>query len=96
MPSWDYLTRYQASLTLLDRWQVDGLHYSLTLRAWLENLDRRREQVMPLLQTTYGRDQARLWFAHWRIFFMACDETFALDSGRAYFVGHYLFSKATR
>jgi cyclopropane-fatty-acyl-phospholipid synthase len=93
MPSWDYLTRYQANLTLLDRWQIDGLHYSLTLRAWLENLDRRREQVMPLLRTTYGRDRARLWFAHWRIFFMACDETFALDSGRAYFVGHYLFSK---
>ena len=96
MPSWDYLARYQANLILLDRWQVDGRHYSLTLRAWLENLDRRREQVMPLLQSIYGHDRARLWFSYWRIFFMACEQTFALDSGRAYFVGHYLFSKALR
>ncbi len=93
MPSWDYLARYQDDLNLLDRWEVNGRHYALTLRAWLENLDRRRKEVMPLLEATYGRDRARLWFAYWRIFFMACEQTFALDSGRAYFVAHYLFSK---
>ena len=96
MPSWDYLTRYQESLRLLDRRQVDGLHYARTLRAWLENLDRHRDRVMPVLQTVYGRERSRLWFAYWRVFFMACEETFALDSGRAYFVGHYLFSKDGR
>jgi cyclopropane-fatty-acyl-phospholipid synthase len=93
MPSWDYLTRYQADLPLLERWEVNGHHYALTLEAWLENLDQHRTQLMPLLEATYGRDRARLWLARWRIFFMACRETFALDSGRAYFVGHYLFSK---
>jgi cyclopropane-fatty-acyl-phospholipid synthase len=93
MPSWDYLTRYQAALTLVDRWPLDGRHYARTLRTWLDNLDRHRDDVMPLLESTYGHSRARLWFAHWRIFFMACEETFALDSGRAYFVGHYLFSR---
>ena len=93
MPSWDYLTTYQGDLALVDRWEVNGRHYALTLLAWLENLDRRRKEVMPLLDITYGHDRARLWFAYWRIFFMACEQTFALDSGRAYFVAHYLFSK---
>ena len=93
MPSWDYLTRYQTDLSLLDRWEVSGCHYALTLRAWLENLDRCRREVIPVLEDTYGQDRARLWLAYWRIFFMACEETFALDSGRAYFVAHYLFSK---
>ncbi len=93
MPSWDYLTRYQADLTLLDRWEVNGCHYALTVRAWLENLDCRRREVAPLLEANYGHEQARLWFAYWRVFFMACEQTFALDSGRAYFVAHYLFSK---
>jgi hypothetical protein len=37
---------------------------------------------MPLLEATYGSDRARLWLAYWRIFFMACEETFALDGGR--------------
>lgn len=93
MPSWDYLTRYQDDLDLVERWEVDGRQYALTLRAWLENLDHHRDDVLPLLADTYGHDRARLWFAYWRIFFMACEETFALDSGRAYFVGHYLFSR---
>ena len=95
MPSSDYLPRYQDDLNLLDRWEVNGRHYALTLRSWLENLDRHRNEVLPLLAATYGHDRARLWFAYWRIFFMACEETFALDSGRAYFVAHYLFSKPT-
>lgn len=93
MPSWDYLTRYQDHLSLQDRWEVNGRHYALTLRAWLDNLDRRRPEVMPLLVATYGRDRASLWLAYWRIFFIACGQTFALDAGRAYFVAHYLFAK---
>jgi cyclopropane-fatty-acyl-phospholipid synthase len=94
MPSWNYLTRYQDHLTLVERWEVNGLHYAKTLRAWLETLDREREKVMPLLQDTYGPQQARLWLAYWRIFFMACEETFALNGGSSYFVGHYFFSRA--
>ncbi|MFH0914897.1 MAG: nitrous oxide-stimulated promoter family protein [bacterium] len=92
MPSWDYLARYEEHLTLLDRWQVDGDHYARTLRAWLENLDRNRHLVMPILREVYGSDRARLWMANWRVFFMASEEMFALDEGRQYLVGHYLFA----
>lgn len=94
MPSWDYLTRYQTGLPLADRWEVDGREYARTLRAWLQNLDRRRDEVMPILESVYGRELSRLWLQYWRIFFMACEETFALDEGRSYFVGHYLFSRS--
>jgi len=92
MPSWDYLTRYQEHLALADRWQVSGEHYALTLRAWLDNLDRRRDLALPILRQAYGADQARLRLAHWRLFFMACQETFALAEGSEHFVGHYLFA----
>ncbi len=92
MPSWDYLTFYQEHLALAERWQVGGEHYAGTLRAWLENLDRQRDLVLPILGQAYGVDQARLRLAHWRLFFMACEETFALASGSEHFVGHYLFA----
>jgi cyclopropane-fatty-acyl-phospholipid synthase len=92
MPSWDYLPRYQKDLGLVDRWEIDGRHYARTLRSWLHNLDRRRDSLMPLMEATYGPGQARLWLAYWRVFFMSCEETFALASGSEYFVGHYLFS----
>ena len=93
MPSWDYLPGYRDDLHLVERWEVDGRHYALTLRAWLDALDRGRSEVMPILEATYGPGRARLWLAYWRVFFMACEETFALASGREYFVAHYLFSK---
>ena len=92
MPSWDYLVRYQEHLKLVDRWQVNGCHYARTLRAWLNNLDHNRESVMPILDGAYGGENARLWLAYWRLFFMVCEETFALGAGREYFVAHYLFS----
>lgn len=92
MPSWDYLTCFQERLRLAARWEVDGMHYARTLRAWLQELDRRREDVIPVLRDVYGAERARLWLAYWRLFFMACEETFALHSGREYFVAHYLFS----
>jgi len=91
MPSWDYLLGYQDDLTLLERWEVGGTHYAKTLLAWLNNLDLRRNLVIPVLENTYGRDRASLWLVYWRLFFMACAETFALAGGRSYFVGHYLF-----
>jgi len=96
MPSWDYLARCQEHLELVDRWQVDGSHYARTLRAWLDNLDHNREAVLPILEGVYGRERARLWLAHWRLFFMVCEETFALGSGREYFVAHYLFKPPGR
>lgn len=94
MPSWDHLLRYQDHLRLVDRWQVEGNHYARTLRSWLKNLDGARAAAMPLLEATYGREHARLWLVYWRIFFMACEETFSLGGGRQYFVGHYLFHRA--
>jgi len=93
MPSWDYLPRYQEDLVLLNRWEVNGGHYARTLRAWLDDLDRSRDAVMPILRATYGPGRARLWLAYWRVFFMACEETFALAEGGEYFVAHYLFGK---
>lgn len=92
MPSWDYLTRYEDDLRLLERWEVDGRHYSRTLRAWLDAFDRRRADVSPVLEGVYGRDKTKLWSALWRVFFITCEEMFSLDAGREYFVGHYLFS----
>jgi cyclopropane-fatty-acyl-phospholipid synthase len=96
MPSWDHLTRYQDCLQVLARWEVNGRDYSRTLRAWLGSLDRRREAVMPLLGEVYGEDAAQLWFALWRVFFITCEEMFALDDGREYFVGHYLLGQTRR
>jgi cyclopropane-fatty-acyl-phospholipid synthase len=91
MPSWDLPTLIESPLTLVDRWQWSGQHYEKTANAWLENMDRNRESLWPLLTETYGAENARLWWVRWRIFFMACAELFGYRGGEEWPVGHYLF-----
>lgn len=93
MPSDDLPLRFQEHLRLLRRWRWDGRHYERTLNAWLETMDGRRVQVMPILAGAYGAEQAQLWWQRWRIFFMACAELFGYDQGQQWWVGHYLFQR---
>jgi cyclopropane-fatty-acyl-phospholipid synthase len=93
MPSETLLDRFAESVRLERRWRVDGRHYARTARAWLHNLDDRREQVRAICAATCGTDADR-WVRRWRLFFMACEELFAYDEGREWFVSHSLWRPA--
>ncbi|MFZ1864305.1 MAG: cyclopropane-fatty-acyl-phospholipid synthase family protein [Polyangiales bacterium] len=88
MPSESLFSRYQQHLSLEEQWRVGGAHYEQTSNAWLQNLDRNREIVMPILRSCYGVDATR-WLHRWRLFFMACAELFGYRSGSEWFVSHY-------
>ena len=96
MPSDDLPLRFQEHLRLLRRDRWSGHHYEKTANAWLNNMDARRDHIMPILAETYGEANAERWFQRWRIFFMACAELFAFDNGSEWFVSHYQFCKAER
>jgi cyclopropane-fatty-acyl-phospholipid synthase len=93
MPSDDLPLYFQDHLTLLDRWCWSGRHYEKTANAWLATMDNRREGVLRVLAATYGREHSALWWQRWRLFFMACAETFAYEDGETWRVGHYLFER---
>ena len=54
MPSHDLLLHFQEDLQLVERWVVNGQHYSKTLEAWLKKLDANIKEIWPILETTYG------------------------------------------
>ena len=93
MPSDNLPLRFQEDLRLLrqDRW--NGTHYERTSNAWLANMDRNRDLIMPIMAQTYGDESAAKWFQRWRIFFMACAELFGLNDGSEWYVSHYLFER---
>ena len=93
MPSDDLLHYFQKDVRLLDHWHVDGRHYQLTAEAWLQNMDARRAQVMPVLEQAYGADNALKWWVYWRVFFMSCAELWGYGGGREWLVSHYLFER---
>jgi cyclopropane-fatty-acyl-phospholipid synthase len=92
MPSDALPLRFQDDLRLINQWRWDGRHYARTLNTWLERMDARRQQLMPILQSVYG-DAADIWWVRWRLFFMACAELFDYNQGQEWYVGHYLFER---
>lgn len=92
MPSADTLTFFQRALRLEQRWLVDGRHYQRTANHWLEQQDRHRDALMPVLREIYGA-AAGLWFQRWRMFWMACAELFGHAQGQEWMVAHYRFSR---
>ena len=93
MASFDLLQAFDKDLAVLDRWKVPGGHYRETCEAWLRNMDRRREETLPILAATYGDDQVTRWWVRWRVFFMACAELFGFGGGDEWFVAHYLLGR---
>jgi cyclopropane-fatty-acyl-phospholipid synthase len=96
MPSYDLLLSFQDEVAIEDRWRLSGKHYQRTAEQWLGNMDRRRSQIMPVLEAAYGKKDAALWFQRWRIFFMACAELWGFRGGEEWLVAHYLFRKNPR
>lgn len=96
MPSDDLPLFFQKNLNLIKRWRWGGRHYAKTAEAWLSNMDQHREEILPLIQDTYGEQAASMWWSRWRLFFHACSELFGFENGQHWFVSHYLFEKPVR
>ena len=96
MPSDDLFERVldgpEAPFQVERKWVVNGKHYARTAEAWLENVDRAKARVLPVLRETYGEQEAEVWLRRWRLFFLACAELFAFRDGREWWVTHALLA----
>jgi cyclopropane-fatty-acyl-phospholipid synthase len=93
MPSDGLLSSFQKYAKVEGHWRVNGRHYEKTAGHWLENLDARRDEIMPVLERVYGAGDASRWFRRWRLFFLACMGLWGYKEGREWLVSHYLLRK---
>ena len=93
MPSHNLYKNFDRDLKIEKDWVVPGIHYARTAEHWLENMDRNEGPIRELFASTYGIESSSLWWARWRIFFMACAELWGWTTGPEWQVSHYLFVK---
>jgi cyclopropane-fatty-acyl-phospholipid synthase len=93
MASHDLLFHFQKDLSVENHWRMNGMHYKKTAEAWLNNLDIKRDRILPILAETYGKGQAERWLQRWRIFFLACSELWGYGNGEEWLVSHYRLTK---
>lgn len=93
MPSDHLLLYFNEHLTIDKHWHLNGMHYSKTSEAWLQNMDKHKAEIIPLFEQTYGKENAVKWWVYWRIFYMACAELWRYNDGNEWMVSHYLFQK---
>jgi cyclopropane-fatty-acyl-phospholipid synthase len=93
MPGDHLLLYFNDALRVEQHWRVSGTHYQRTAEAWLTNMDDHRTEIMPILASTYGKNQTEKWWVYWRVFFMACAEVWGYRSAEEWIVSHYLFTK---
>jgi len=93
MPGDALFPRIAGSLELEQHHRWSGQHYSRTAESWLQNLDQQKSSLLKLFQVNVESAEARKIFNRWRIFFLACAETFGFAKGQEWWVSHYLFRK---
>ena len=93
MPADELFLRICGSLELEKRWRWSGKHYARTSEHWLENIDREKESILRLFQKDLSLAEAHRTYHRWRMFFLACAETFGFAGGQEWWVSHYLFQK---
>lgn len=93
MPSQDLLHYFNDHLTIENQWAVSGEHYQKTLESWLKIMDQKKDELYPILESTYGAENAEKWWNYWRLFFISSAEFFGCSDGNEWFISQYLFQK---
>lgn len=91
MPSSNLLHYFQKDLLLEKEWYVNGWHYYYTSIKWLKNHKKNKQKILEIFSRLY--DEPELWYVRWKLFYLAVAEFFKTNSGKEWFVAHYLFRK---
>ena len=88
MPSHDIFSHFAEDLVVEQSWEVNGSHYAKTCNLWLQNHYKNKTAIFDIFKDHYPN--TRQWYVRWQLFFLACEELFAYNEGKEWFVSHYL------
>ncbi|KAF4351371.1 hypothetical protein F8388_022746 [Cannabis sativa] len=60
---------------------------------WLKRMDKNVRSIKPIMESTYGKENAVKWTVYWRTFFIAIAELFGYNNGEEWMVALFIFKK---
>ncbi|KAJ9168196.1 hypothetical protein P3X46_019752 [Hevea brasiliensis] len=93
MPAANLLLHFQDGVSVVNHWLANGKHHAQTSEAWLKRMDQNMALIKPIIESTYGKDQAIKWTVYRRTFFIAVAELFGYNNGEEWMVALFLFKK---
>ena len=90
MPSHDIFSYFEEDLVVEQSWKINGSHYAKTCNLWLQNHYKNKKTILDIFTGHYPNP--RQWYVRWQLFFLACEELFACNDGKEWFVSHYLLA----
>src|SRR6056300_2010801 len=88
MPSHDIFSYFENDFFVEQSWKVNGANYAKTCNLWLQNHHKNKKTILDIFKGHYPNPKQ--WFVRWQLFFLACEELFACNDGKEWFVSHYL------
>jgi cyclopropane-fatty-acyl-phospholipid synthase len=86
---YDHVPPSNLDFQTVDKWFINGLNYSKTLTAWLENFDQNQEYLKTL---DYGMNYAK-FRRIWRLYLLSCIAIFDACEGEVFGNTQFLLSK---
>ena len=59
MPSEHLFYYFQDHLNIKEHWRVNGKHYAKTARAWLENMDKSKNEILRVFKEHYPKGEEK-------------------------------------
>uniref|UniRef100_A0A803PPU2 Integrase catalytic domain-containing protein n=1 Tax=Cannabis sativa TaxID=3483 RepID=A0A803PPU2_CANSA len=81
---WVYRTKYNKDGSL-DKFKES--------EEWLKRMDKNVRSIKPIMESTYGKENAVKWTVYWRTFFIAIAELFGYNNGEEWMVALFIFKK---
>ena len=86
----DNISYFEEDLVVEQSWKINGSHYAKTCNLWLQNHYKNKKTILDIFTGHYPNP--RQWYVRWQLFFLACEELFACNDGKEWFVSHYLLA----
>ncbi|MQG19203.1 MAG: class I SAM-dependent methyltransferase [SAR202 cluster bacterium] len=96
MPYDGFYKDINSDFVLTDSWTENGTHYSKTLYAWLNKLDKNSEEISYSLASQYKTKDIKKFINRWKLFFIICAELFGYKNGTEWRIKQYLFTKESK